>query len=73
MQTSSLHDFGSKKGIQVYDANNAFIGQTTGLSAQAHNGKDIGEIQIEKDEQRRWIKGYGVYIVGMGIKWIKKC
>jgi len=68
MNLSSLHDFGSKKGIQVYNVKNELMGVTTGYTAQAHNGKCIGEIEIVKDNETRWIRGYGVHVVGMGIK-----
>ena len=65
----SLYYLSKHKGINVYDMNNKYIGKTTTFKAIAHNGKDIGSIEIEKPNQElEWISGYGVFIVGMGIK-----
>ncbi len=72
MNLSSLHNFGYEKGIHVYTRNNEFLGVTTGYTAQAHNGKCIGEIEIVRNGESYWIRGYGVHIVGLGIKWLKE-
>ena len=68
----SLHSLVKENGIPVYNPFNAFIGVTTGYTAQARNGKDIGEIEIARNGEKFWIRGYGVYIVGFGIKWIEE-
>lgn len=72
MQSSSLHGLVKKSGIPVYNPFNALIGTTTGFTAQAHNGKCIGEIEIDVNGANYWIRGYGVHIVGFGIKWLKE-
>ena len=65
----SLYYLPTKKGTCVYDMNNNLIGKTTYYRAIAHNGKCIGSIQIENTNGKlEWISGYGVFIVGMGIK-----
>ena len=65
----SLYYLSTCHGIKVYDPNNNYLGQTTTFTAIAHNGKDIGSIEIEKPNgEVEWISGYGVFIVGMGIK-----
>ena len=69
----SLYYLSTCKGINVYDMNNKYIGKTTTFRAIAHNGKDIGSIEIEKPNHKlEWISGQGILIVGMGIKWLTK-
>ena len=68
----SLHSLTNEKGISVYNPFDAFIGITTGYTAQARNGKCIGEIEIDRHGEKFWIRGYGVHIVGFGIKWLKE-
>ena len=65
----SLYDLSNTHGIKIYDMNNNYIGKTTPFTSIAHNGKCIGSIEIEKPNgEFEWISGYGVFIVGMGIK-----
>ena len=68
----SLYALTNRHGIKVYDMNNNYIGKTTPFTSIAHNGKCIGSIEIENpNEEFEWISGYGVFIVGMGIKVIE--
>ena len=65
----SLYNLSNKKDINVYSKENNLIGKTTYFKAIAHNGKCIGRIQVQKNNgENEWISGYGVFIVGMGIK-----
>ena len=65
----SLYYLSKNGGICVYDMNNNLIGKTTNYKAIAHDGKSIGSIEIEfSNGELDWISGYGVFIVGMGIK-----
>ena len=67
----SLYYLSTCHGINVYDVSNNYIGKTTTFKAIAHNGKDIGSIEIEKTNgEVEWISGYGVFIVGIGIKMV---
>jgi hypothetical protein len=67
----SLYYLSTCHGIKVYDQNNHYLGKTTTFTAIAHNGKDIGSIEIEKPNgEVEWISGYGIFIVGMGIKMV---
>ena len=68
----SLYDITKTHGIKIYDMNNNYIGKTTSIKSIARNGKCIGSIEIENpNEEFEWISGYGVFIVGMGIKVIE--
>ena len=68
-KSKSLYYLYEKSGDKVYNKNNEYIGKTTSYKAIAHNGKCIGSIQIiNNNNEIEWISGYGVYIVGMGIK-----
>ena len=68
----SLYDLSNCHGIKVYDLNNNYLGKTTPFTSIAHNGKSIGNIEIEKaNGDFEWISGYGVFIVGMGIKLVE--
>ena len=65
----SLYALTNRHDIKVYDMNNNYIGKTTQFRSIAHNGKCIGSIEIEKaNGVLEWISGYGVFVVGMGIK-----
>ena len=65
----SLYYLSTCHGIKVYDQNNHYLGKTTDFKAIAHDGKSIGSIEIKKqNEEVEWVSGYGVFIVGMGIK-----
>lgn len=65
----SLYYLSKNSGICVYDMNNNLIGKTTNYKAIAHDGKSIGSIEIEfSNGELDWISGYGVFVVGMGIK-----
>ena len=48
MEEKSLIFFANRPGIPVYipHPNNRLFGTTTGVTAQKHNGKDIGEVEI---------------------------
>ena len=65
-----LYELSTSQGIKVYNKNNEFIGTTTTFTAIAHNGGfDGGSIEIETAPDKfEWITGFGIYIVGMGIK-----
>ena len=68
-KSESLYHLYKKADDKVYNKNNEYIGKTTSYKAIAHNGKCIGSIQIiNNNNEIEWISGYGVYIVGMGIK-----
>lgn len=65
----SLYYLAKNGGICVYDMNNNLIGKTTNYKAIAHDGKSIGSIEIEfSNGELDWISGYGVFVVGIGIK-----
>lgn len=67
-RSKSLYYLSTGPGITVYNAQNKIIGITTDFKAIAHNGKDIGSIQIDTGADDAWISGYGV-VDDMGIKW----
>lgn len=48
-----------KPYTDLYNLNGLYLGKSTKYAAIAHNGKDIGCIQVLKpDNQLIWIKGY---------------
>ena len=68
----SLYYLSTHQNIKMYDQNNNYFGKTTTFTAIARNGKDIGSIEIEKPNgEIEWISGYGIFIVGMGIKMVR--
>ena len=48
-----------KPNINLYNLNGSYFGKSTNYAAIAHNGKDIGSIQVLKsDNKLAWIKGH---------------
>ena len=50
----SLYYLSTCHDINVYDQNNNYLGKTTTFKAIAHNGKDIGSIEIEKPNGEKY-------------------
>ena len=64
----TLYHNNGRSGINIYK-NNKYIGKSTSYSSIAHNGKCIGSIQIENaNGEVEWLKGWGVFVHGFGIK-----
>lgn len=67
----SLYYLDCKAGTSVYNYKNDLIGVTTGYVSRPNGTKkSIGAIEIESISGFFWIEGYGVYVFGMGIKWL---
>ena len=48
-----------KPNYKLYNLNGSYLGKSTSYAAIAHNGKDIGSIQVVKPNNMLiWIKGY---------------
>lgn len=73
MEEKSLILLVKEAGIPVYipHPNNQLFGTTTGITAQRHDGKDMGEVEIVRNDELGWIRGYGIFIEGFGIKWTR--
>ena len=74
MEEKSLIFFANRPGIPVYipHPNNRLFGTTTGVTAQKHDGKDMGEVEIVRKGEIGWIRGYGIFVEGFGIKWTRE-
>ena len=67
----SLYYLDCDAGTSVYNSKNDLIGVTTGYKTRPNGTKQsIGSIEIHTIGGFTWITGYGVYIFGMGIKWL---
>ncbi len=67
----SLYYLDCKAGTSVYNSKNDLIGVTTGYATRPNGTKEsIGAIEIESISGIFWIEGYGVFVFGMGIKWL---
>ncbi len=66
----SLYHLWSESGVPVHNAQNVVVGSTTEYKAIAHNGRDIGSIEIDTGEERAWISGLGLKSED-GIKWLQ--
>ena len=65
----SLYYIVKKADVPVYDNANAFVGNTTGYLARP-NDRSMGSVEIKTPTGNAWIEGYGIQVVGLGIKWL---
>lgn len=65
----SLYYIVKKADVPVYVNANVFVGHTTGYLARP-NGCSMGSVEIRTPSGNAWIEGYGIHIVGLGIKWL---
>ena len=64
----SLYYIVNEADIPVYNTNNLLVGHTTGFLARP-NARSLGSVEVMTPTGSAWIEGYGIRIVGMGIKW----
>ena len=68
----SLYYLVQQSGIPVYSPQNTLLGLSTGcLTRPNGTPESIGSIEIDVNGEKWWMTGYGVYVVGMGIKMTK--
>jgi hypothetical protein len=63
----SLFYIVNEADIPVYNTRNTLIGHTTGILIRP-NRRSLGCVELMTPTGYAWIEGYGIRIVGMGIK-----